>query len=306
MSLPFVEKYRPKSLDELIGHEAIISILSNSLTNLPNLLFYGPPGTGKTTTIRIIFKLLNLPPNSILELNASDDRGIDVVRDRIKIYSSIKSETKKILVLDEVDSMSNDAQNALRRIIEDYSNNVTFCLIANYSNKIIPAIQSRCSKFRFKPVKNVKNKIIEITTKENIKITEEAIDILNDNNDGDIRKLINDIEGMSKMFDIIDKNNIHKFYREMDSSEIKKIYFLLTNNNCDVDSAKQLIDNARKQSLIDGETLIRKLGEEVKNGQLENKMKILKEMSVIEQRLGVGCSQDVQINTLLHIFKLYN
>ncbi|CAG8609600.1 12556_t:CDS:2, partial [Acaulospora morrowiae] len=158
-NLPWIEKYRPKTLEELVSHEEITSTIERFIENnrVPHLLFYGPPGTGKTTTILAFARKLYGQNwrNMTMELNASDDRGIDVVREEIKTYASmgrIFSTGFKLIILDEADSMTSSAQNALRRIIEKYTNNVRFCIICNYISKIIPAIQSRCTKFRFSPI----------------------------------------------------------------------------------------------------------------------------------------------------------
>lgn len=129
-----------------------------SQKQLPHLLFYGPPGTGKTSTILACAKQLYTPAqfkSMVLELNASDDRGIGIVRGQILNFASTRtifSGTFKLIILDEADAMTNDAQNALRRIIEKYTENVRFCVICNYLSKIIPAVQSRCTRFRFAPL----------------------------------------------------------------------------------------------------------------------------------------------------------
>ncbi|KAI9299613.1 YNL290Wp-like protein [Cunninghamella echinulata] len=158
-NLPWVEKYRPKSLDQVVSHEEITDTLKTFMerNRLPHLLFYGPPGTGKTTTILACARQIygEKFQSSILELNASDDRGIDVVREQIKNFAStrtIYSSGFKLIILDECDNMTNQAQSALRRVIEKYTKNVRFCIICNYVSKIIPAIQSRCTRFRFSPL----------------------------------------------------------------------------------------------------------------------------------------------------------
>lgn len=166
--LPWVEKYRPATLDDLVSHKDITSTIQNFIekNRLPHLLFYGPPGTGKTSTILAMARKIYGPQfrNSVLELNASDERGIDVVREQIKSFASTKSVFSssvqpagnhggfKLIVLDEADAMTQAAQGALRRVIEQYTKNVRFCIICNYVNKIIPAIQSRCTRFRFNPL----------------------------------------------------------------------------------------------------------------------------------------------------------
>ncbi|KAG0722760.1 Replication factor C subunit 5 [Chionoecetes opilio] len=160
VNLPWVEKYRPETLQDLISHEDIISTIERFIDtdHLPHLLLYGPPGTGKTSTILACARKLYTPKefnSMVLELNASDDRGIGVVRERILNFASTRTIFKsgfKLVILDEADAMTNDAQNALRRVIEKFTENVRFCLICNYLSKIIPAIQSRCTRFRFGPL----------------------------------------------------------------------------------------------------------------------------------------------------------
>ena len=158
-SLPWVEKYRPKEMSDLVSHEDIISTITRLIDagKLPHLMLYGPPGTGKTSTIlACAHKMYQKHFKSmVLELNASDERGIDVVRDQIKEFASTRQmfTTKpKLIILDEADAMTNPAQFALRRVIEKYTRNVRFCIICNYASKIIPALQSRCTRFRFQPL----------------------------------------------------------------------------------------------------------------------------------------------------------
>ncbi|KAI5297976.1 hypothetical protein KEM56_004398 [Ascosphaera pollenicola] len=171
-SLPWVEKYRPDTLENVCGHQDVISTINKFVeTNrLPHLLLYGPPGTGKTSTVlalaRRIYGVANMR-QMVLELNASDDRGIDVVRDQIKTFASTKqifsvnpSSTShqslasfKLIILDEADAMTATAQMALRRIMEKYTANARFCIIANYTHKLSPALLSRCTRFRFSPLK---------------------------------------------------------------------------------------------------------------------------------------------------------
>ncbi|KAK8791861.1 hypothetical protein WA158_005238 [Blastocystis sp. Blastoise] len=150
--LPWVEKYRPTEFEEIVSHDDILSTINKLIENkkLPHLLFHGPPGTGKTTTILACARKMygSNYKSMTLELNASDDRGIDVVRDQIKNFAGTQklfSSGVKLIILDEADNMTNVAQFALRRIIEKYSQNTRFCLICNYVSNIIPALQSRCT-----------------------------------------------------------------------------------------------------------------------------------------------------------------
>ena len=160
--LPWVEKYRPKKIEEIISHDQNIETIKKMLkgNSLPHLLFHGTPGTGKTSLILAIAnELYGTSKNlMIMKLDASDDRGINSVRDEIKGFAekiNMFCQGVKLIILDEADSMTFDAQFALRRIIEKYSKTTRFCLICNYENKIIPAIRQRCAKFRFSPINTI-------------------------------------------------------------------------------------------------------------------------------------------------------
>lgn len=201
--LPWVEKYRPATLEDLVSHKDITSTIQNFIdkNRLPHLLFYGPPGTGKTSTILAMARKIFGPQfrNSVLELNASDDRGIEVVREQIKSFASTKSVFSskeggfKLIVLDEADAMTQAAQGALRRVIEQYTKNVRFCIICNYVNKIIPAIQSRCTRFRFNPLEldQVEDRLNHVIENEGCRITQDGKQALLKLSKGDMRRALN-------------------------------------------------------------------------------------------------------------------
>jgi len=199
-TLPWVEKYRPARLSDLVAQDDIVSVLTRLIESnrLPHLLFYGPPGTGKTSTIVAAAKMMygERYGGMTLELNASDARGIDVVRNEIKEFAGTRqlfSKGTKLLILDEADAMTSDAQFALRRIIEKYSKNARFCLICNYANKIIPALQSRCTKFRFAPLAEVhmRERLMEVIGKEAVDIEEGGVDAILNLSGGDMRRVLN-------------------------------------------------------------------------------------------------------------------
>ena len=207
--LPWSEKYRPSSINSIIYHEKITKTIVNFLevNKLPHLLFYGPPGTGKTSAILAIAKHYYKEDfhNMVLVLNASEERGIETVRNRIKqfvtTYGLPENESTppfKLIILDEIDAMTEDAQAILRKVIEKYVNNVRFCFICNYLKKINPAIQSRCIIFRFKPIpaENLHKFIIDVCTKEKIKIKTNAIKLIIKRSNGDMRKLLNILQSI--------------------------------------------------------------------------------------------------------------
>jgi replication factor C subunit 3/5 len=225
-TLPWIEKYRPKNLDEIISHDKIISVLKNFIRtkSLPHLLFHGPSGTGKTSTImacarELYGKKYNL---MILELNASDDRGIEVVRSRIKkfvmtrgIFFNFENPGKKmfkLVILDEIDAMTDDAQAILRQIMEKYTDNARFCLIGNYLNKINPALRSRCTSFRFSPLQSreILKNIGHIIKKETIQISDSALKLILKRSNGDMRKILNILQTTNMSYNKINKNIINK------------------------------------------------------------------------------------------------
>ncbi|BGP53729.1 hypothetical protein JCM8202_003660 [Rhodotorula sphaerocarpa] len=213
---PWVEKYRPKNLGEVSAQDHTVQVLTKTLasSNLPHMLFYGPPGTGKTSTILALCKQLFGPElyrSRVLELNASDERGISVVREKIKNFAKTTVTTNhdptypappfKIIILDEADSMTQDAQSALRRIMENYSKITRFCLICNYVTRIIEPITSRCSKFRFKPLDtgSTATRLKDICRAEKVDCPEEALDALIRTSDGDLRRAITYLQSAARL-----------------------------------------------------------------------------------------------------------
>jgi len=239
MEQPWTEKYRPVTLQEIVHHEKIISVLSSFIAegSLPHLLLHGPPGTGKTTTILAITRELygEAASRSILELNASDDRDVKTVRDLVKGFSStnrISTEGSvgfKIVILDEVDSMLVDAQNSLLALIEKYSAYVRFCLICNYVNKIIPSLQSRCVRLRFSPLPKdiMLDYLTTITTKEKMQISEDGLLTVIRLSKGDLRRSINTIQSISVSKLFADGDTICNILGVPKISEIKEIVNLL-------------------------------------------------------------------------------
>ncbi|KAK7423374.1 Subunit of heteropentameric Replication factor C (RF-C) [Neonectria punicea] len=216
---PWVEKYRPKTLSDVTAQDHTVTVLQRTLqaSNLPHMLFYGPPGTGKTSTVLALAKELYGPElikSRVLELNASDERGISIVRDKVKNFARMQLTNPtagykdkypcppfKIIILDEADSMTQDAQSALRRTMETYSKITRFCLICNYVTRIIDPLASRCSKFRFKSLdqSNAKKRLEEIAEKEGVPLEEGAIDTLIKCSEGDLRKAITYLQSAARL-----------------------------------------------------------------------------------------------------------
>ncbi len=234
-NLPWSEKYRPSSVSNIIYHDKITKAIVNYMENnkLPHLLFYGPPGTGKTSLILAVAKHYYGDDfeNMILVLNASEERGIETVRNRIKQFVITKGIPEnqstppfKLIILDEIDAMTEDAQAILRKVIEKYVSNVRFCFICNYLKKINPAIQSRCVIFRFNPIPfdNMYEFVVDICKKENMKITSNAIKLIIKRSCGDMRKLLNILQSVNMYLDNIikDTNKIVFDSEEVDEQEI--------------------------------------------------------------------------------------
>jgi replication factor C subunit 2/4 len=227
--LPWVEKYRPKNLDEVSAQDHAVTVLKKTLesANLPHMLFYGPPGTGKTSTILALTKELYGPilsKSRVLELNASDERGISIIREKVKNFArlTVSNPSKhdlenypcppyKIIILDEADSMTADAQAALRRTMETYSGVTRFCLICNYITRIIDPLASRCSKFRFRPLDNqdALARLVHIQKQESINIERDVLEEVLKIASGDLRKAITLLQSAARLHSLLDEDGDH-------------------------------------------------------------------------------------------------
>jgi replication factor C subunit 3/5 len=255
---PFFEKYRPTCSNDLVLDNEIkflFDSINNNPTNMPNLIFHGSPGTGKTSSminlLKNIFK--NNYNNYVLELNASDERNIKTVREVIKDFCETKNNfirnsntfyNFKVVVLDEVDSMTFDAQFCLRRMMETYSTNIRFILICNYLNKIINALQSRCCIIKFKQLDYdiFKDRLDIIVKNEKINITNDNLKFICYICDGDLRKILNLLQNL-KNYDCYDKNYIIKYTGYPSIELIKEIIYLIVNKDDCYNDILKIIDN---------------------------------------------------------------
>eukprot|EP00906_Rhabdomonas_costata_P036261 RCo050911 len=220
LSLPWVEKYRPVRMQDVVGNEEAVSRLRVIARdgNLPNVILSGPPGTGKTTSICCLARelLREQYKNAVLELNASDDRGLDVVRQKIKMFAQKKVHLPpgrhKIVILDEADSMMPQAQQALRRTMEIYSNTTRFALACNFSNKIIEPIQSRCAILRFTRLsdQDVLERVMHVVEAEGVPHTDDGLEAILYTAEGDLRNALNNLQATFYGFGMVNAENVFK------------------------------------------------------------------------------------------------
>ena len=309
----WTEKYRPSTFPELVGQDNIVKrveALTNSL-NIPHLLFAGPAGTGKSTLALIIVKELfkqNWKDN-YLELNASDERGINVVREKVKNFARTKSlgdVSFKVIFLDEADALTPEAQQALRRTMENYSATCRFVLSCNYSSKIIDPIQSRCAIFRFKLLEKkdmeiVVNKIIQ---KENLTITPEAMEILYEGSEGDCRRAINLLQSTTAISMVITPELLSTVISSAKPKDIKVVLDYALSGDFQK-SREKLLDIMLKES-ISGQDVIKAIQKEIWNLPVEPeiKVKLTEKTGETEFRIIEGSDPFIQLQSLIASFVL--
>ena len=249
LHLPWCEKYRPNIIDNIILNDVNKQIIDNILLNnkIPNLLFYGPPGSGKTTTILNIinkyFKNIKNYKSLVIHLNASDDRGIDIIRNTIYnfIYTNSFSEEKtRFIILDEADYMTKIAQQALKILIQEHNVNIIYCLICNYISKIDNSLQNEFIKLRFNnlPTNNILSLMNNIIKNENLNLSKTTLKSIITYYNNDVRCMINYLQtNISKKVNVLENNYLHKLYTyNIDKNYIKfNNYINIIENKCNID-----------------------------------------------------------------------
>ncbi|KAJ7623161.1 P-loop containing nucleoside triphosphate hydrolase protein [Roridomyces roridus] len=311
-NLPWVEKYRPVTLDDVVSHKDITTTIEKFIqkNRLPHLLFYGPPGTGKTSTILAVARRIYGPDyrKQILELNASDDRGIDVVREQIKQFAETRTlfaKGYKLIILDEADMMTNQAQAALRRVIEQYTKNVRFCIICNYVNKIAPAIQSRCTRFRFSPlpIVEVEKRLDSVIEAEGAKLTPDGKAALLKLSKGDMRRALNVLQACHAAYDLTSEAEIYNCTGNPYPGDIETIVNSMLSD--EFTTCYTLINAMKTERGLALQDLLTGTYEYIESLDLKPHARIylLDHLATTEHRLSTGASEKIQLTSLLGAFK---
>lgn len=310
----WTEKFRPLLFKEVIGQDKIVERIEamTKNKNIPNLLFAGPAGVGKSTVALVIAKELFGVGwrENFLELNSSDERGIDIIRGVIKDFSrtrSIGDVPFKLIFLDECDSLTKEAQQALRRTMENFTDNVRFILSCNYSSKLIDPIQSRCSVFRFKPLdkEGVKKVIEKIKKEENLTINEKTSDALYDISDGDVRRVINILQSCASLNKIITEDLVFSLVSAARPKEVKEVLEIAINGDF-IKSRDKLLDTMLKHGLS-GFDIIKQIQKEILNLNIkdEKKLVLIEKCGEVEFRMVEGSDEYLQLESLLAAVVLY-
>ena len=307
---PWVEKYRPRLLGDVVNQKGIIKRLQQFIKDksMPHLIFAGPAGTGKTTSalamVRELYGRKMAINTTFLELNASDARGIDVIRTYIKDFAKAKPPSDipfKILILDEADNMTAPAQQALRRTMEKYTKNCRMVLICNYSNKIIPPIQSRCVVFRFSSLnrEDIKERVKFIANQEQMSLTPDGLIALVDVSKGDCRRAINYLQSCGTISKKIDQDIVFRVAGEVPSDKIREI--LNTAIKGKLQFSLKLLNDIIREYGLSGINIIKNIHREIYDLQISENLKIelSKLLAESEYRLSQGGTEEIQIQALL-------
>ncbi|MDD5143940.1 replication factor C small subunit [Methanoregula sp.] len=309
----WIEKYRPQKLADIVGQDEIVERLSSYVRsgNLPHLLFTGSAGVGKTTAAVTLARefFQDSWQMNFRELNASDERGIDVVRNQIKQFARttpLGEATFKVLFLDEADALTTDAQAALRRTMESYAQTCRFILSCNYSSKIIDPIQSRCAIYRFKPLgpEAVREEVRRIASREGLTITGGAMDAIVYIAQGDMRKAINALQGAAIINPAIDEKRVYSITSTARPEEIGELLTLSLNG--DFDGAESLLAQLLHERGIAPNELINQMYRALLKREMprELKVKLIDHLGEADFRLSEGANSDIQMEALVARFVL--
>ncbi|MBO7205929.1 MAG: replication factor C small subunit [Candidatus Methanomethylophilaceae archaeon] len=304
----WTEKYRPKSLDDVVGQRHAVERLKAYVEsrNMPPLLFTGPAGRGKTTCSLAMAKEMfgGEWKGNFMELNASDERGIDVVRGKIKEFARtapLGGAEFKIIFMDEADALTSDAQAALRRTMEKFSKICRFILSCNYSSKIIDPIQSRCAVFRFQPVSkdDVRGFLMKIITAENVDIEEDAIEGLVHVARGDMRRAVNSLQVAASLNNRIDMDTIYQVTGMANPEEVKGMLEMALDGN--FVGARDRLDEIMITYGLSGQDIIRQIHSSFFDLSIDDseKVRLMYKTGEIEFRIVEGSNERIQLEALL-------
>jgi replication factor C small subunit len=309
-SAPWTEKYRPQRLDDISGQKHVVSKLKKYVEkkSIPNMLFAGPPGVGKTCCAIALAKEIFKDGYSqdFLEFNASDERGIGVVRGAIKDFARTIALTSnfKIIFLDEADALTPEAQQALRRTMEKYTNTVRFILNANYSSKLIPPIQSRCALFKFKPLtkEDIRDRIEYIVKEEKIKIEKSAIEAINEVCEGDLRTAINLLQTAASTTEDIKEKDIYVVSNSAQPQDINNLIEACLSK--DFLKARTTLETLLFDHGLSGEDIINHIYKKIivypdSKIDITKKLKIIDKIAEYNYRLVQGANDRIQLEALL-------
>lgn len=312
LELPWVEKYRPQTLDDVVGNLGTVESLKRIAKegNMPHLIITGLPGIGKTTSVHCLARELlggdpRLLKEAVLELNASDDRGIETVRNSIKQFAQKKvvlpAGRHKIIILDEADSMTSGAQQALRRTMEIYSNSTRFVFACNMSNKIIEPLQSRCAILRFNKLADgdILKALQRVVKSEGVEATDDGLAALIFTAEGDMRQAINNLQSTHYGFGLVNGDNVYRIVDTPHPLEIARM--LQVASSGDIDTSLVILGHLMESgfSPVDIVSVCFKVGKGLSGVSEDRRLSLLREIGFVHMRVLEGVSSKLQLEGML-------